>query len=152
MLLFTKYKCTWPAAVSMLLLIRSSSDETKKRFWIIASINLILASLASNVQYKNVLAMIFNEIKCHVNTSLGPVGGCIPCTPLVSWASNVQYKKFLAMIFNEIKCHVNTSLCLVGEMHPRHPPCVRAWWLNPLHHCLASHGVKNQSLYVGVYC
>jgi len=25
--------------------------------------------------------MIFNEIKCHVNTSLGLVGGCIPCTP-----------------------------------------------------------------------
>jgi len=23
--------------------------------------------------------MIFNEIKCHVNTSLGLVGGCIPC-------------------------------------------------------------------------
>jgi len=28
------------------------------------------------------LAMIFNEIKCHVNTSFGLVGGCIPCTPL----------------------------------------------------------------------
>jgi len=27
------------------------------------------------------LAMIFNEIKCHVNTSLGLVGGCIPCIP-----------------------------------------------------------------------
>jgi len=25
--------------------------------------------------------MIFNEIKCHVNTSLGLVGGCIPCFP-----------------------------------------------------------------------
>jgi len=24
------------------------------------------------------LAMIFNEIECHVNTSLGLVGGCIP--------------------------------------------------------------------------
>jgi len=23
--------------------------------------------------------MIFNEIKCHINTSLGMVGGCIPC-------------------------------------------------------------------------
>jgi len=23
--------------------------------------------------------MIFNEIKCHVNTSLVLVGGCIPC-------------------------------------------------------------------------
>jgi len=31
------------------------------------------------VQYKSILAMIFNEIKCHVNTSLGLVGGCIPC-------------------------------------------------------------------------
>jgi len=26
--------------------------------------------------------MIFNEIKCHVNTSLGLVRGCITCTPL----------------------------------------------------------------------
>jgi len=25
--------------------------------------------------------MIFNEVKCHVNTSLGLVGGCIPCIP-----------------------------------------------------------------------
>jgi len=25
--------------------------------------------------------MSFNEIKCHVNTSLGLVGGCIPCIP-----------------------------------------------------------------------
>jgi len=25
--------------------------------------------------------MIFNEIKCHVHTSLGLVGGCIPCIP-----------------------------------------------------------------------
>jgi len=23
--------------------------------------------------------MILNEIKCHVNNSLGVVGGCIPC-------------------------------------------------------------------------
>jgi len=30
------------------------------------------------VQYTNILAMIFNEIKCHVNTSFGLVGGCIP--------------------------------------------------------------------------
>jgi len=28
--------------------------------------------------------MIFNEIKCHVNTSLGLVGGCIPFIPPVS--------------------------------------------------------------------
>jgi len=25
--------------------------------------------------------MIFNEIKCHTNTPLGLVGGCIPCIP-----------------------------------------------------------------------
>jgi len=25
--------------------------------------------------------MIFNETKCHVKTSLGLVGGCIPCIP-----------------------------------------------------------------------
>jgi len=31
------------------------------------------------VQYKSILAMIFNEIKCHVNTSLGLLGGFIPC-------------------------------------------------------------------------
>jgi len=30
------------------------------------------------VQYKNILAMIFNEIKYHINTSLGLAGGCIP--------------------------------------------------------------------------
>ena len=35
----------------------------------------------SNVQYKSIMAMIFNEIKCYVNTSLGLVGGCIPCIP-----------------------------------------------------------------------
>jgi len=29
-------------------------------------------------------AMIFNEIKCHVNTSFGLVGGCISCIPPVS--------------------------------------------------------------------
>jgi len=30
------------------------------------------------VQYKSILAMIFNEIKCHVNTSLGLVGEMHP--------------------------------------------------------------------------
>jgi len=30
------------------------------------------------VQYKSIFAMIFNQIKCHVNTSSGLVGGCIP--------------------------------------------------------------------------
>jgi len=30
------------------------------------------------MQYKSILAMIFNEIKCHVNTSLGLVGGMHP--------------------------------------------------------------------------
>jgi len=34
------------------------------------------------VQYKSILAMISNEIKCHVNICLGLVGGCIPCIPL----------------------------------------------------------------------
>jgi len=28
--------------------------------------------------------MTFNEINCHVNTSLGLVGGCIHASPLVS--------------------------------------------------------------------
>jgi len=30
------------------------------------------------MQYKSILAMIFNEIKRHVNTSLGLVGGMHP--------------------------------------------------------------------------
>jgi len=35
------------------------------------------------VQYKNILAMIFNEIKCHVNTTLGLVeGDASPASPL----------------------------------------------------------------------
>jgi len=33
------------------------------------------------VQYKSILAMILNEIKCHVNTSLGLVGGMHPLHP-----------------------------------------------------------------------
>jgi len=36
------------------------------------------------VQYKNTLAMIFNEIKCQVKTSLGLVGGVSPASPPVS--------------------------------------------------------------------
>jgi len=32
-----------------------------------------------NVQYKSILAIFLNEIKCHMNTSFGLVGGCIPC-------------------------------------------------------------------------
>ena len=35
----------------------------------------------SNVKYKNILAIIFNEIKCHVNTSLGLVGRMHPLHP-----------------------------------------------------------------------
>jgi len=36
------------------------------------------------------LAMISNEIKCHVNTFLGLVGGCIPCIPpcVRPWSSS----------------------------------------------------------------
>jgi len=34
------------------------------------------------VQYKSIFAMIFNEIKCHVNTSLGLVEGMHPLHPL----------------------------------------------------------------------
>jgi len=33
------------------------------------------------VQYKSILAMIFNEIEFHVNTSLGLVGGMHPLHP-----------------------------------------------------------------------
>jgi len=32
--------------------------------------------------------MIFNEIKCYVNTSLGLVGGMHACIPPVSWCSS----------------------------------------------------------------
>ena len=35
--------------------------------------------------------MIFNEIKCHVNTSLGLVEGCIPCIPPVSAPASKWY-------------------------------------------------------------
>jgi len=45
--------------------------------------------------------MIFNEIKCHVNTSLGLVGGCIPCIPPVSVPGWRCYKQnfFAARIY-----------------------------------------------------
>jgi len=33
------------------------------------------------VQYKSILAMIFNEIKCHVNTSFRSGGGMHPLHP-----------------------------------------------------------------------
>jgi len=35
--------------------------------------------------------MIFNEIKCHVNTTLGLVGGSIPCILPVSGPGNCFY-------------------------------------------------------------
>jgi len=38
------------------------------------------------------LAMIFNEIKGHVSTSLGLVGGCIPCIPPVSAPARLVLK------------------------------------------------------------
>jgi len=42
--------------------------------------------------------MSFNEIKCHVNTSLGLVGGCIPCIPpcVRAWSrgSNLSRTKY----------------------------------------------------------
>jgi len=41
------------------------------------------------VQYKNILAMVLNEIKCHVNTSLGLVGedASLPLCPRLDCAS-----------------------------------------------------------------
>jgi len=47
---------------------------------------MLIFSISSDVMCstKIFLAMIFNEIKCHVNTSLGLVGGCTPCIPPVS--------------------------------------------------------------------
>jgi len=57
--------------------------------------------LASNVQYKNIFAMIFNEIKCHVNTSLGLVGGMqgmhSPCVR--AWLSRFVWRVF------HLKCY-----------------------------------------------
>jgi len=38
--------------------------------------------------------MIFNEIKCHVNTSLDLVGGCIPCIPICVRACSHCLKQF----------------------------------------------------------
>jgi len=35
--------------------------------------------------------MILNEIKCHVNTSLGLMGGCIPCIPPVSAPADLDW-------------------------------------------------------------
>jgi len=53
-----------------------------------------LPSLASNVQYQSILAMLFNEIKCHVNTSLGLVGGMHPvhASPLCPRLSIVRLR------------------------------------------------------------
>jgi len=53
------------------------------------------------VQYKNIFAMIFNEIKCHVNTSLGLVGGMqgmhSPCVR--AWLSRFVWRVF------HLKCY-----------------------------------------------
>jgi len=46
--------------------------------------------ILSNVQYKNILAMIFNETKCHVNTSLGLVGDASPCVSAWLWSEQID--------------------------------------------------------------
>jgi len=51
------------------------------------------------MQYKNILSMNFNEIKWHVNTSLGLVGGCIPCIPPVS-APGYDHEFFIKIFGN----------------------------------------------------
>jgi len=63
----------------------SSSNETKKRFWLIVSIREFLASLASNVQYKNIFGNDFqwNQVSCqHLFRSGG--GDASPTSPPVS--------------------------------------------------------------------
>jgi len=47
------------------------------------------------------LAMIFNEIKRHVNTSIGLVGGCIPCIPPVSAPGHdiSVYKQLITFVY-----------------------------------------------------
>jgi len=42
--------------------------------------------------------MIFNEIKCHFNTCLGLVGGCIPCIPPVSAPARQQYNQTYSVV------------------------------------------------------
>jgi len=65
------------------------------------------------VQYKNILAMIFNEIKCHVNTSLGLVGRMHPlhpplCPPLVTNCAKTSHlsstRYVISLRGNMIKC------------------------------------------------
>jgi len=54
------------------------------------------------------LVMILNEIKCHVNTSLGLVGGCILCIPpcVRAWLQlPVTIKRcFLKVAINDKNC------------------------------------------------
>jgi len=60
----------------------------------------------SNVQCKNILAMIFNEIKCHVNTFLGLVGGdASPAFPLVS----APVRKFCLSAYSSVAHHSASS-------------------------------------------
>jgi len=45
--------------------------------------------------------MIFNEIKCHVNTSLGLVGGSIPCIPPCVRACS-QHRETISPLFADL--------------------------------------------------
>jgi len=55
------------------------------------------------VQYKSILALVLIEIKCHVNTFLGLVGGCKGCIPPVSAPDTLGY-------LVQVVCFISESL------------------------------------------
>jgi len=54
----------------------------------------------SNVQYKSIVAMIFNEIKCHVNNSLGLWEDASPPVSAPGNALFLRWQRFLGYIIN----------------------------------------------------
>ena len=57
--------------------------------------------------------MILNEIKCHVNTFLGLVGGCIPCIPpcLRAWSHPPEMQSVLLMPVKIITIIITRLYC-----------------------------------------
>jgi len=58
--------------------------------------------------------MIFNEIKCHVNTSLGLVGGCIPCSPTPVSAPGYNYLGAFYLTYFARVCEI--FIAMVSEL------------------------------------
>ena len=50
------------------------------------------------MQYKNIFAMIFNEIKCHVNTSLGLLGGDASLPFVRAWTSVASFAHYASRV------------------------------------------------------